>query len=255
MAASTLSVDLKKQFEGLTAEDLEDATELSNQLPKLKEWEMLAEPTPMKVEQAKDAMKDAIRIRQKIWAMDSDDIRKAYDLHRSLTAKRTRRVAFFEQIEAIAKRIIGNYDSAQQRKADAIRRELEHIAREEAERQRKAEADALIAEAAAIANDQPEAANELLEAAQAVEEAPVVPVAVPEIAPPKVEGTSVSYKLVGEVKDARALLMFLIEGKRDDLINSIVEWKQRGIDTALKNGLELPGVDVKREPIVRNLSR
>jgi hypothetical protein len=225
-------------------------TSLENRIAKL------GKITPQIAEEAAELDTDAKRWLDAFTAETKPISDALFRAHRMFTGFVGKMSATADSARSFARKTIGQYQLDQARIAAEGRREQERLAREEAERQRKAEADALIAEAAAIAKDQPEAANELLEAAQAVEEAPVVPVAVPEIAPPKVEGTSVSYKLVGEVKDARALLMFLVEGKRDDLIREIVEFKKTGLNAALRRGIDFgEAVIVTKEAVVRNLSR
>ncbi len=155
---------------------------------------------------------------------------------------------------ATARRLIGTFQLEQARIADEKRREAERLAREEAARQRQAEADALVAQAAA--EPDAEVAQHILDEAILIEAAPVIPVSVPEVVAPKVEGSSVSYKLIGTVEDPVALLMWMLEraGERYDLMGELIEFKQSGINAALKRGLSLPGVKVERQAIVRNLS-
>jgi hypothetical protein len=172
-----------------------------------------------------------------------------FKTHRAFTGFCEKMMSGATVTRVIARRLIGSYQMEQQRIADEKRRAAEEEARKAAEVQRQAEADALAAMAADTGDD------ELLKQAIEIEAAPLVPVAVPEIAPIKVEGSSVSFKLVGTVTDARALLTWLLETNRGDLINELVVWSQSGLNAALKRGLPLPGVDVEKQAIVRNLSR
>ena len=82
-----------------------------------------------------------------------------------------------------------------------------------------------------------------------------MPVAVSEVAPAKVEGSSVSFKLVGTVGDPRSLLAWLLTPGHDDLIGELIVWSQSGINAALKRGLTLPGVSVEKQAVVRNMGR
>ena len=90
--------------------------------------------------------------------------------------------------------------------------------------------------------------------AEKLKAAPLIPIIVPEVAPAKVEGSSVSFKLVGTVVDHLALLKFLLEGD-PKLCDELILWSQSGINAALKRGLTLPGVSVEKQAVVRNMER
>lgn len=205
-----------------------------------------------------------------------------FKAHRAFTGFCEKMSGSAAAARTFSRKVIGQYQLDEQRKADAARREQERLAREAAEAERKAQADELLAQAAATT--WPAEAEDLVQAAIEVEQAPIVPIAVPEVAPTRIEGTSVSYKLVGTVTEPAHLLGFLtkmdklvaalefyaMNNKDDgaqaraallattevrmDLINEFIDWRQSGINAALKRGLNLPGVSVERQPVVRNLS-
>jgi hypothetical protein len=158
-----------------------------------------------------------------------------------------------------ARKLIGAYQLEQQRIADEKRREAERLAREEAERQRQAEVDARMAEAAAAEKaGNPELAEFITQEALDAEQAPAIPVSVAEEAPQKIEGSSISFKLVGKLppKDVKGMLAFLLQGDRLDLINELIDWKQQGVNAALKRGVPFPDgvLEVEKQAIPRNLS-
>lgn len=148
----------------------------------------------------------------------------------------------------VANGAIAAWDAEQRRiAAEEAEREAAE-ARRQAEERRKAEADAIAAQAAEIAESNPQQAEALLEAAAEVEQAPVVPVAIVAAAPKKIEGTSTRWKLKGAVKDGYALMRWMIDHK--GVIG--VKFSDGDIDRALARGLELPGVEVTKTPIVSN---
>jgi hypothetical protein len=201
-----------------------------------------------------------------VWDAETEPTKKSlFTAHRNFTAFCAKFSAGATNARDCARRLIGTYQMEQLRKADAERREAERLAREEAEAQKQVGVEAL--EKLAIETDDPALAL----AAAEMKAAPAIPVLVPEVAPARVEGHSVSYKLVGTVMDPVQLLIFLLGpwcDERDpehptidyrprvDLINELIgDWSQSGINAALKRGLPLPGVKVERQAITRNLSR
>lgn len=163
----------------------------------------------------------------------------------------------------IAARLIGAYALEQQRVAEEHRRENERIAREVEERRQQAEADALLADAAQAeqAGDTAGAAA-LLDEAQEVAAAPIVSVALPQVAAPKMAGSSTTFKLVGTVIDPVRYVCWLLGvtytpqiAARADLLNEVVtSWSPSGINAQLKRGLRPDGLRIERQPITRNLS-
>lgn len=206
--AGHASVELEKRLEGLTPNDLTIAFQLNGALPALQRHAQGKEPvTRMQEETAVDCMNEAGRLRKLLWDRDTADVEKAFQLHRSLTAKRANKVMFFDNVISACKTLIGRRRMEEQRRLEEERRERERLAREEAERQRQAEADALAAQAAATGDE------ELLQAAIEVEQAPIVPVIVSEVAPAKMEGSSTTFKLVGTVRtpaQAHTYMAFLV---------------------------------------------
>lgn len=193
---------------------------------------------------------------------------KLFDAHRTFTSFCEKMSNGATNARSASRKIIGMFNLEQARKADERRREAERMAREAAEREQKAEIDARLAEAAAAEKaGNHDLAEFIQQEALDAEQAPAIPVNVPEVAPPKVEGSSVSYKLVGTVDDAVIYLSFLLGlpspskematamRMRLDLIGEAIDWKQSGINAQLKRGFQLPGVSVQKEAIVRNLSR
>lgn len=205
----------------------------------------------------------AKRVKEAIEAETDPTKNALFTAHRNFTALVGRMLKGPNDAREFARRLIGTYQMEQQRKADAERREAERLAREEGERARQAEVDELARQAEVLAQDgHAEEAAQLLDAAVEVEKAPVIPIIVPEVAPARVEGASVSYKLVGTVTEDEQLLEWMLYTVRRGnyevgraLIKELMSWNQSGINAALKRGLTLPGVDVVKEPIVRNLSR
>lgn len=245
MSTTALATISAQQLQGLTADDLRTAQELAKARSEL---ERLATGTGsislQQVEEAKLYAQDALHLRDKIWALDTPDIQKAYSLHRSLTAKRAKRVSFFDEVRSTCSRILARWTLQERARVAEQQRLLAEQARLAAEAEKQATVAALMDEAAST-NDE-----SLLAEAVALEQAPAVPAAVPVAERTKLDGASVRMKLVGTVTDPRALLTWLLQGERDDLIAEILgdpaEWS---VDKALARGLKLPGVDVQEKPI------
>jgi hypothetical protein len=191
--------------------------------------------------------------------------KQLFDAHRWFTGFCEKMAAGPTHARAVARRLIGTFQVEQQRIADEKRRAAEEVARAEAERQRQAEIDARLAEAAeAEKAGKPEMAEFILQEAHDAESAPLTPVAVAEVAPTKVEGTSVSFRLVGTVRNSAAYVCELlgveltpaIAARANLLTEVIASWSQSGINAQLKRGLTFSedALGVERMPIVRNLS-
>jgi hypothetical protein len=156
-----------------------------------------------------------------------------------------------QEARQIANAAIAAWDQEQRRIAEEERREAERLAREQAEAEAKARAEALAAEAALVAESNPQEAESLLEQAAQVEAEPIIPVVAPVAPPPKTEGASVRYKLKGTVRDPYALMQWMLSHR--GVIS--VKFSESDIDRALARGLELPGIDVTKTPIVSNRAR
>jgi hypothetical protein len=156
---------------------------------------------------------------------------------------------------AFARKVIGDYQLEEDRIANEKRRAAEMEALRLARALQQAEVDARLAEAAAAKRAGDSAlAKSMAQDAEKLKAAPLIPIIVPEVAPAKVEGSSVSFKLVGTVVDHLALLKFLLEGD-PKLCDELILWSQSGINAALKRGLTLPGVSVEKQAVVRNMER
>jgi hypothetical protein len=125
-----------------------------------------------------------------------------------------------------------DYRRAEQRKADQERLRLQAIADEQARKEREAN------ERKAAAAKKPETREKYLEAAAAVQTAPVVHVA-PEI--PKVAGMSTRKTCKAEIVDRQALLAFIFQHARNDLI-TINEKELDRLAKSLKQAASIPGV-------------
>lgn len=268
MTTSTLPVEIAKPLaESLTADDLRMANELAQSIPSFQEWSAsTAIISETQAQSAADGMKIATRIRTFLWERDTSDVQKAFELHRSLTAKRAAKVKFFDDVVALAKSLIGRRAIEQKRIADESRRAAEQAARDEAERQRQAEVTARLAEAAEFeAAGKVSLAAAVMEEAQDIEDAPVVPIYVPTVESPKIEGASISFKLVGTVREPARYVCYLLGipftpaiADRVNLLNEAISgWSASGINAQLKRGLPLGlhGVDVAEVPITRNSGR
>lgn len=278
------ATDLEKRLEGLTPDDLQTAMEMARMLPLLERYASGAEAVSrMQEETATDAMNEAGRIRKLLWDKHDVKVKKAFELHRLLTADRANAVSMFDKVIDVCKRLIGRRRLEEQRRLDAERREKERLAREDAERQRQAEVDARLAEAAEFEKrGQTEAAEFILQEARDAEEAPAIPVFVPEVVSQRVQGASVALMDVGKVRidnsedsivklfcfylgveyqpemEARAMPLIrevigVTKYKKTEIL--VYALSQSGLNDQLGRGLKLPGVSVTKEPIVRNLGR
>lgn len=249
-----------------------EATAFGSKAVAIRAWPL----TRQKAAEASELLVEATKLRQTILEWIEPDVKRAFELHKSLVAKRSELCRGVDAVISATKTMIAMFTRQEERKAIEERERLRLAALKEAEARRQAEVDALVAEAAAT-NDEG-----LLGAAEALEEAPLVPSA-PVVAPepPRVAGVATVSRKVGTVEDPVALLMWLLdvqsmpgwnatklsdglptyqtvyrigEPKRA-LINELVTFSQGDINRALNRGLELPGVRVEEGTSVRRLGR
>lgn len=185
--------------------------------------------------QAGEMVRGLKALAKRITEYMADDIKRAHELHKSLTRKRAQAV---DPIEAEARRLgreMAAWDAEQQRRR---REEEARLAREA-----KAREEALALEQAALMREQgvPEA-----EAMAVVEQAIEAPAPVVTLAPaaPKVEGVSYRSDWRFEITDPHAI-------PREYL--AIDEKKIGGVVRALKGAAKIPGVRVYevKTPVVR----
>ena len=252
MAASLPSIDtqpLVKKYEPTLSG-------LSSRIVALDERSKRLGVTLQIANEAQEIDTEAKRYLEMIEAETAPTRSALHTAHRNFTAFCAKLMDGPTKTRAIARRLIGAYNTEQQRKADDARREAQRLAQEQADRDQRAKADALLAEAAQLeAAGQAETAAFVLQEAEDAAQAPAIPVAVSEIAPQKVDGSSVSYKLVGTVRDPIAYVTYLLS--KPELIAEVVLWSQSGLNAQLKRGLPLGehGVDVTKQTIVSNRAR
>lgn len=167
---------------------------------------------------------------KRITAFFEDDVRRAHELHRSLTRKRSEAVDPVDKECARLTREMGAWKTEEDRKA---REAAARLAREEQERQRAI----ALEEAAAL-----EAQGEQALAESVVEQAIAMPAPVIPIAPtaPKVDG--ISYRSVWRHEVVDVALV-----PREYLV--IDEAKIAAVVRATKGTLPIPGVRVYEEQI------
>ena len=141
--------------------------------------------------------------------------------------------------EGIIKTKIAQYQRVERRKADEERQRLEAIAR----RQREEEALRAAAEA------ETEGATEA--EVDAILDEPVVATVVTTPPPPKVEGISTSTIYAAEVTDKGALIKSVAAGQQPDKLLDPNMKALNQMARALKEALNIPGVRVVSETVVR----
>lgn len=165
----------------------------------------------------------------------ADDITRAHQLHKSLTAKRTQAVAPIDAECARLAREMSIWSAEQQRRQ---REEEQRLAREA-----KAREDALALEQAALMVEQGVSEADAMVMVEEAIAAPAPIVSLPPAAP-KVDGISYRSEWRYQVTDADAI-------PREYLM--VDEQKLRGVVRAMKGAARIPGVRTYEEkiPVVR----
>lgn len=181
-------------------------------------------------------------------------ISKAHETHRSLTALRLEMQAPYLEGKQAANQVLGSWQKKLDDDAAAERRRIAEEARRQAEEEARLRAEELARQAAEAEKSGDQAGAELyLEEAAKVEAAPVVPVVAAQPEPVrKVGNTSTSFVLKGTVKKCAVNLIVWL-AKHPDRIDEFIDWHQASIDRALNRGVELPDVEVRREPVTRKV--
>ena len=213
-------------------------------------------------------------------------VRQAYDLHKSIVARKKILTGPLDESERVDKMKMIAYEKEQQRIAEAERRRLQAIADEQARKERekieqaRAKQAAIEAEARRVAEaarlKAEETANaakrkKLLEEAASAERiaaraaakqevaeenaaAVVAPVIAVASAAPKTAGISVRKSWKAEIVDLSAFLLFACENKRTDLLlpnMKVLEALAKG----LKDQAAIPGVKFSEESVMSASSR
>ena len=133
-----------------------------------------------------------------------------FQLHRRFTAYCGAKTERLDAVRKAASGIVARYDQQERRKAEAARLAAARAEHERVAKAKQAEIDARLAEAASYEDTNPQLAKAILGEAQDIEEAPLLPVHVPEVEPSKAENSSVSYHFEGTVTDLDAHLLWLV---------------------------------------------
>ena len=241
----------------LTADDFKVAQSLAKAARDLKG---LTTPSLEDRTLAGSALQEAARIRKLLWDNDTPDINKAFQLHRSLTAKRAYKVDVFDRMLAAFRNIVALYDRQEAARVAEAKRKLEAEQLAAAEAARKADADHLLKMAAAT-NDEA-----LLEAAIETERAPIdylpnIAVETPAIR----DGISTTTRKTVQITDLPAFLEYLATWPARDTVvhvkNDMDEdgpalvILQRDLDNLANKGHTFPGTVAHDKSTVRNTGR
>jgi hypothetical protein len=165
-----------------------------------------------------------------------DPIVQAANLaHKTAVAQRSKMLAGADEAEGVIKRALAQYETAQRAAREAIQRAQETAARAVAVAAREEQARALEAQGSA-------------QAAATVRAAPPAPVILPPTPPiPRAEGVGFVDRYSAVVIDLSALVKAVAAGEQAlDLLQPNMT-ALHGLARSLKDGLRIPGVEVKKE--------
>lgn len=187
----------------------------------------------LQYDEAAEALKKIKEVKQNVNDFFSDDIDKAFQLHRSLTGKRKALMEPLERAEASIKNARIAYTNEQNRLRQIEQDKLDKIAREK-EAAEKAKLDKKIEKAEAKGD------TAAVDALQQQKEQVIVHVPQAAQRVQQAEGISVSKKWKGDVIDLKALVKSIAEGRAP---LALVEIKQSELDALARLNKNTEKVD------------